>query len=352
MRHEILLPDLGQTTTEAKIVQWLKSPGDRIERGEPIVVVETDKVDMEVEAFESGYVRELLVKPGELATALTCIAVLTDTADEPYGTAGPSPVPASKPMASPAARILAKELGINLASVRGTGPKELITRKDVRRFAEERPAGDDRHRALSAMAAMTAQSKREIPHFYMVRDLVMQSAVDWRRRWNDAQPTVRASVNDVFLRAVEFALADAPRLNMAYSNGAYDQRSRNDILQVVARESALSLVPVPDLRGLPWPAFLSHLRQATDPAVSDKSRPAFAISNLGMHGVKEFSAIIPPGCTAVLAVGAVREAAVVVDGKIRVETICTVTLSADHRVVDGVHAAQFLDRLQFQLNSL
>src|ERR1700685_619786 len=140
MQHNIILPDLGQTTSEAKIVQWLKKPGDRVSRGEPIVAVATDKVDMEVEAFESGYLRELLAEEGSMASALAPVAILTVTPEEAYDLPGaeqphphaaaPAP-PAASPvaqqprggMAAPAARALAKALGIALALVEGTGAK-------------------------------------------------------------------------------------------------------------------------------------------------------------------------------------------------------------------------------------
>jgi pyruvate dehydrogenase E1 component alpha subunit len=153
MQYTIILPDLGQTTSEAKIVQWLKKPGDHTSRGEPILAVETDKVDVEVEAFESGYIRELLVSEGSMVSALAPVAILTDTPNEDYhasvrdkekpAATEPAPQPAapSAPKArrgdsAPAARVLAKELGVDLAQVVGTGPKGLVTRADVQQFAE------------------------------------------------------------------------------------------------------------------------------------------------------------------------------------------------------------------------
>jgi hypothetical protein len=250
MQHNIILPDLGQTTSEAKIVQWLKKPGDHVSRGEAIVAVETDKVDMEVEAFESGYLRELLAEEGSMASALAPVAILTDLPEENYDRPGehkaeppPAPpvaraaVPPANPprggSAAPAARALAKELGVDLTRVEGTGSKGLITRADVQRFVEKAP-----NRALSAMAAMavtTANSKRDIPHFYATRDLELMSAVQWRDRWNATQNGVHASFNDVFVWCAAHALGDVPRLNLAYRNGAFEQRSAADVLLVVAR---------------------------------------------------------------------------------------------------------------------
>jgi pyruvate dehydrogenase E2 component (dihydrolipoamide acetyltransferase) len=360
MQHNIILPDLGQTTSEAKIVQWLKKPGDRVSRGEPIVAVATDKVDMEVEAFESGYVRELLADEGAMATALAPVAILTDTPEEKYARPGeenPKPIPQQRnSSAAPAARALAKELGVDLTQVEGTGPKGLITRADVQRFAEAKPAvpsTPDRTQSLmAAMATTAANSKRDIPHFYATRDLEVTSAARWRDRWNETHNGARASFNDVFVRCAAQALGDVPRLNVAYENGTFAQRTAADLLLVVAREPALLLLPVADPRALDWKDFLQRVHDNASHGNSVPAAPLLAISNLGMYGVKEFAAIIPPGCSSVLAIGAVREAPVVRNGAVAIEQIATMTLSADHRVVDGIAAARFLERMQFHLNSL
>jgi pyruvate dehydrogenase E2 component (dihydrolipoamide acetyltransferase) len=261
--------------------------------------------------------------------------------------------PANQPRggnAAPAARALAKELGVDLTRVEGTGPKGLITRADVQRFVEAGP-----HRALSAMAAMavtTANSKRDIPHFYATRDLELTSAAQWRDRWNATPNGAHASFNDVFVWSAAHALADVPRLNLAYRDGAFEQRSAADVLLVVARESALLLLPMADSRSLDWKEFIHRMHDVAGQGTAAPAAPLLAISNLGMYGVKEFAAIIPPGCSSVLAIGAVREAPVVHNGAVTVARIATVTLSADHRVIDGIAAARFLERMQFHLNSL
>ena|SRR2546426_4026287 len=156
MKHTIILPDLGQTTSEAKVVKWLKKPGEKVSMGEPLVEVETDKATLEVESYVAGYLREKFVEEGEKASAMVPIAVLTDRPDEPYDQALAdssekpatpqfpkleTPTPKSAPetvTAVPAARSLAKELGIDLNSVVGTGPRGLITKNDVERFVAEK----------------------------------------------------------------------------------------------------------------------------------------------------------------------------------------------------------------------
>jgi pyruvate dehydrogenase E2 component (dihydrolipoamide acetyltransferase) len=155
MKHTIILPDLGQTTSEAKIVKWLKAVGERIAAGEPLLEVETDKATMDVEAYVGGYLRKKLAREGEVVSALSPVAILTDTPDEVFEEevkaaqpqtviqTGPKPAatPAAPPTslaAAPAARLRAKELGVELSSVRGTGPGGLVTKADVERFAAER----------------------------------------------------------------------------------------------------------------------------------------------------------------------------------------------------------------------
>jgi pyruvate dehydrogenase E2 component (dihydrolipoamide acetyltransferase) len=371
MQHVILLPDLGQTTSEARVLKWWKQPGERVLRGEPLLAVETDKVDMDVESFVDGFLRQVLVESGAVATALKPIAIVTDSLEETYDVLDATPaIPAASPSASPsaaavipqriwaapAAKALAGKLGIELGVLTGTGPNGLIVQKDVRRYAERCQVTDVR--ALSAMASMVAVSKRDIPHFYATLDADTALAETWRANWNSSRPGLRASINDIFVRCAARALVDTPRLNIRLRDGRYEQSGAPRLLLVVARESGLALVEAPDPLGA-WDQFLDSTRMAiqkgprTSTAASEQAPPpVLAVSNLGMHGVKEFMAIIPPGCTAALAIGAVRDAPVVRSGRLEVGRICTLTLSADHRVVDGVTAARFLQRMQHHLNSL
>jgi pyruvate dehydrogenase E2 component (dihydrolipoamide acetyltransferase) len=178
----------------------------------------------------------------------------------------------------------------------------------------------------------------------------MAAAESWRDRWNGSHPDLRASWNDVFMGCASRALKDVPEWNASGSG---------HLLMVMAGEAGLSLVEVPEPEGGGWEACLSGLRAAVRASsgpvkggAGAHPRPLLAVSNLGMFGVKEFAAIIPPGCSAVLAIGAVRDAPVVRGGRIEAGRVCTLTLSADHRIVDGIAAARFLDRMQRQLDSL
>ena len=323
MRHVILLPDLGQTTSEAKVLSWWKKPGEKVLRGEPLLSVETDKVDMDVESFVEGYLREAMVEAGAVASALQPVAILTDTLEEDYEVTEPSATlaAAAEPVisqqkigasagriaAAPAAKSLARELGIALDSLSGTGPGGLIVRKDVERFAANHQPAESR--AISGMAAIVAASKRDIPHFYASLDVDSAEAEAWRATWNSGHPELRASINDIFVRCSAMALRDVPRLNMRLHDGLYRQSPTCDILMVVARDSGLALVEAPDPLAGDWEQFLRRMRAPA--AMGQPSRPLLAMSNLGMYGLKQFAAIIPPGCTPCLAIGAVREAPVV-----------------------------------------
>jgi len=371
MMHKVIMPDFGQTVAEGRIVRWLRKPGDRIQKGEPLLEVETDKVTMEVEAFKGGYLREFFAHEGQLVSALTPIAILTDDPAELYEHPGPIGVDSSsravhtvssptvtspvRVLASPASRARARELGIDLREAHTTGADRLITRRDVERIAAE---GTGPRRAV--MAAITIRSMQTIPHFHVTVDLDVSRLVRWREEWNARHPDVHASANDIFVRVACAALRESPQLNVRYSDGNIEQRRSTNVLLVVAADTGLTLVSIADPTALPWEEYLRSLRRTLEQArhnrVSEESAssdsPVLAISNLGMFGVRQFTAIIPPTATAVLAIPAIREQPVVRNNQIVIGQVCTLTLCADHRVVDGIIAAKFLGRMQAQMESL
>lgn len=384
MKHNIIMPDLGQTVDEGKVVRWLKKPGDRISKGDVLLEVETDKVTMEVEAYKAGYLRSLLVGEGQMASAFSPIAVLTDNPDEPLenqesaggeggalgispresaaqaarqqaSTAPVAPKSSSRIAASPAAKARAAELSIDLRSISGTGPDGLITCRDLEGPSPEENASWP---ALP-MAEITVRSLQTIPHFYATVDVHAACMLQWRKDWNRNHPDLHASLNDVFVRAASLALKDVPALNVRYREGWVEQLRQPDILIVVAAKPGMLLVPVADPAGRSWEQYLQQVHRLVEDARHKRGReasadrtPALAISNLGMHGVKDFAAIIPPGSAATLSIGSVREAVVVKERQMQLTDVCSLTLSLDHRVVDGVTAAKFLERMQAHLNSL
>ena len=268
MIHNIVMPDLGQTTSEGKILRWLKKPGDRLLKGEPLMEVETDKVTMEVEAYRDGFIRALLVEEGQMVSAMSPIALVTDSLEEPYEKASPAPEPSSpspsrkKPdntlhekvegiSAAPAARTLAREIGIDLNSIEGTGPGGFITRMDVQRHNADLSRASAK--PMAAMAALTGKSKQTIPHFYVTSDVDVSSPEQWRVQWNAAHPDLPATANDVFVRAASMALRDVPGMNVAFENGLYEQKAAANILLIVAvQRGILALVPLADPVSLSW----------------------------------------------------------------------------------------------------
>ena len=388
MTHNIIMPDLGQTVAEGKILRWLKKPGDSVTRGEALLEVETDKVTMEVESYRSGYLRAILIREGEMASAMSPVAVLTDLADEVLRKDGLGDAEAVGPAldhradpslrgqaagdragvvepagqnhsgraaATPAAKLRAREAGVDLKTLLASRADGLITRRDVDRALRSRLVSRPAH----PMAAVTAKSIQTIPHFYATIDADVSAALAWRKQWNLEFSDSRLSLNDLFVRAASLALRDLPTMNVRYSHGMVEQRSRADILLVVATSRGLSWVPVSDPASDEWQAHARNMRRALKAAAQGapitalpEGAPALAISNLGMFGVRQFTAIIPPDSSAILAVGAVREEPVVHNRQIEIGDRCNLTLASDHRVVDGVTAANFLEKIQIHLNSL
>jgi pyruvate dehydrogenase E2 component (dihydrolipoamide acetyltransferase) len=385
MTHNIIMPDLGQTVVEGKILRWLKRPGEHVSRGESLLEVETDKVTMEVECYRPGFLRAILIREGEMATAMSPIALLTDQVDEAVGTpSGPDSMAttgglekavglaqdhgkpaggdADRPRpglgrvaATPAAKLRARELHIDLRVLAATRRDGLITRRDVDRAQRPRVSARPAH----PMAAITARSVQSIPQFYVTIEVDVGSALAWRQQWNLEHLDSRLSLNDVFVRVAALALRDVPTLNVRYSQGMVEQRTSADVLLVVAAEGGLTWTPLPDPAVAMWPEHADRMRQAVIGAQQGamakalpEGAPALAISNLGMFGVKQFTALIPPDSAAILAIGAVRQEPVVRDSAVAIADRCTLTLGADHRVVEGVTAAKFLERIQFHLNSL
>ena len=386
MTHHVIMPDLGQTAAEGKILRWLKRPGDQIGKGEALLEVETDKVTIEVESYKSGYLRAVLVPEGEMASAMSPIAILTDRPDETYENReagepmrsgsglGHAPrsstgeaeytqaatrpvgatVDATRMAATPAAKSRARELGLDMRLVAVSRPDGLITQRDV-----EATLRGSSSRPVLAMAAVTSKSVQSIPHFYVTLDADVSTMLEWRHQWNSDHLDGRLSLNDIFTRTAALALRDAPALNVRYAEGAIQQRASADVLLIAALPGGLSWVPISDPGSLTWEdcrRLMRHaLREAGQgraPRAPVEGTPALAISNLGMFGVKQFAAIIPPDCAAILAIGAVREEAVVRHRQVMIGEVCTLTLVADHRVIDGVTAARFLQRVQAHLKAL
>ena len=339
MARPVRMPPLGATSDELRIVQWLKEVGSAVEQGELLLEVETDKATLEVEAAVSGTLLAVLHGPGETVTVGEVLAWVGAPGDE---------IPAEKRQAVPVARKLALEHGIDLASVRGSGPGGRIEKQDVLALidAASAPEGESelsRHRR--AVAERLTRSVQTIPQFSVAVDVDMTSAASQLAEAR-AGGLAGLTYTHLLLRATAGALREHPAVNRLWvaEGPRLRQLERADVGLAVAGDDTL-LVPTiaePDL------SELGALVEATEEAVRlaregkvVAAPAAITISNLGMFGVDRFTAIVDPDQTAILAVGAVREHG----GALQAE----LTLTVDHRIVDGVLAARFLAAIRSRL---
>lgn len=402
----VTMPKLGFDMQEGTLVRWLKQPGDKIERGEPIAEIETDKAVIEVEAFESGVLVKLLVEEGTTVPVGEPIAIL-DTGDggaaeEPAAEAQPAaeapaaaepakqeaPAPAQAPApapaaaqpaaaapttdgrvkASPLARRLAAEHGVDLRTVAGTGPGGRIVKADVLQAAQQAPAPaaapvpavptpEDKIIPMSRMrqtiARRLVESKQQAPHFYVTMAIEMDKAMELRANLNAiGDGEVRVSVNDMVIKATAIALQKHPGLNVTFDGEAIHVHGAVHMAMAVALDEGLITPVIRDAHAKSLLQIAQESRALAEAARAGGLRPdqyqggTFTISNLGMFGVEEFSAIINPPQGAILAVSAVQEQPVVRDGELAVGRVMRVTVSADHRVTDGAQVAVFLQELK------
>ncbi len=367
MVRELTMPRLSDSMADAVILRWLKSPGQAFERGEGLIEVETDKATVVYEAESGGTLGSILAPEGTTVAVGAPIATLVNgdaaAATEPQPGAGPS---ASRPNATPVARRTAVELGVSLHGIAGTGPGGRITVEDVRRGATDprtpvqQPArggrGETRVLELTTTQATIArrmvESATTIPCFTVSSDVDMSLIAALRSGARDERDDV-PSVNDFVVKAVAAALLEFPRFNASFADGGVDCYSRINVGVAVAADDALLVPVVFDADRKTLSEIAADARRLADAARRRALRPddlrdgTFTVSNLGMFGVRSFTAIIDPPQAAILAVGSVRRAPVEGDsGGVVFRDVMTVTLACDHRVVHGADAARFLSRLR------
>lgn len=387
MISEVVMPQMGADMQEGTILRWLKREGDAVQRGETIAEIETDKANVEIEAYESGVLRRILLSEGTTVPVGRIMAVIAAPDDDispyeraPEAVAG-APAPAAKPeraavaaeappgppagpragvggriRASPSARRRAEELGVDLSRVRGTGPDGRILRRDIEAAAKApeaaplagaaRPATS---RMRQAIARRMAQSKREAPHYYLTMDVDMTEAQRLRRQLNEAaEGEVHISVNDMIVKAVAKALSRHPAFNSWFVDGQVQQQEALNIGVAVALDEGLIAPAVLDCGRKSLADIALASRALAERARSgllkaeEYAGATFTVTNLGMYGVETLIAIIAPPQTAILGVGEVREEPAVRDGEVVVRERMKVALSADHRVTDGAQGARFL----------
>ena len=391
----VTMPALSPTMTEGRLAVWHKREGDAVAPGDVIAEIETDKATMELEAVEGGTLGKIVVpagsagvkvndviamilEEGEEASALGQMSAPrsspspaaaepaeTRAADVPVQSRAISNGPSARVFASPLARKLAKESGVDLHAVRGSGPGGRIVQRDLagakaappkRTEAPVAPvpavdAGTliphNNIRRITAERLTAAWST--IPHIYLTVDCVIDELMRTRTNLNErAGDQYKLSVNDFVIRAVAFALRKVPQMNAQYTAAGTLQLSSIDVAVAVALKNGL-ITPIlrhVDQKGLA--DISTEMRALADKAKAGKLMPeeyqggGFTISNLGMFGVTQFNAIVNPPQAGILAVGAGEQRAIVRDGGIVAATVMTCTLSCDHRVVDGAVGARFL----------
>ena len=411
MISEVTMPSMGADMTEGTIVKWLKAEGDQIGRGDKLAEVETDKTVVEMEAYAEGLLRKIVVSEGSLVQVGAVIAFIGDADDDipevaaaapaaeatpeaPAGTPAPALTPTPEPVqqaalapvavpasqggrikASPIARKIAEEKGVDIAAITGTGPGRRITKSDVENFTPSPGFAvsggrspvvlDGSDTPLSSMrqaiARVTVRSKTEAPHYYVTHEIDMSAAMTFRRQLNEAlaEEGERVSVNDLILMALTKALIKYPKWNSFFGGDKLIGHPSINLGVAIALDEGLIIPAVIDIQNMSLVEISRAVRELGKRARGDGgnltqaelTQGTFGISNLGMFGTDTFSAIIVPPNAGIIAIGTVKEKPVVRDGKVVVASMMNATISADHRVGDGAEAAVFLGEFQKNLEN-
>jgi len=407
----VTMPSMGADMTEGTIAKWLKAEGDQVSRGDKLAEIETDKTVVEMEAYAEGVLRQITAEEGSLVQVGTVIAYIGDLEDEiPEAVSAPvveksdtqtpdQPLTPAEPdlstgqsdtamdppvavtsaadgrvKASPIARKIAAEKGIDIATVPGTGPGSRITKADVENFtpsAQFAPSGVSANIAIDgsdtplssmrqAIARVTVRSKTESPHYYVTHEVNMGAAMTFRSQLNEAlDDGVRVSVNDMVLKAVTTALLKYPKWNSSFDGDKLVGHSDINLGVAIALDEGLIVPAVIGIQNMSLTEISQAVRDLGRRArgeggtltQDEMTKGTFGTSNLGMFGTDTFAAIIVPPNAGIIAVGAVKAKPVVNNGNLEVGQTMNATISADHRVGDGAEAAIFLSEFQKTLEN-
>lgn len=398
MPIEILMPALSPTMTEGNLVKWLKKEGEIVKAGDILAEIETDKATMEVEAVDEGTLGKIIIPGGtEQVKVNQPIALLLEEGEDPSALekTTPSSAPETAPkaekistppsasapvhtstsapsgtriIASPLAKRIAENSKINLASIKGTGPRGRIVKADVERASTQGPLPsiatasiqlsgyEPAYEAVTpstmrkTIAKRLVEAKQTVPHFYLTVDCELDLLLKARATLNaqTGEGGNKLSVNDFVIKACAMALKQVPEANASWVNDQIYHYKSADIAVAVAIEGGLITPVIRQAEDKGLTKISSEMKELASKARAGKLKPeefqggTFTLSNLGMYGVKSFSAIINPPQGCILAVGQGEERAVVKKGTLTIATVMTCTLSSDHRVVDGAVGAQFL----------
>jgi pyruvate dehydrogenase E2 component (dihydrolipoamide acetyltransferase) len=413
MATNILMPALSPTMTEGTLARWLKKEGEAVKAGDIIAEIETDKATMEVEAVDEGILGKIMVNGGTAGVKVNdVIAVLVQPGEDANAKPAPKAAPAAAPaaaapaaapapmaaapaaaaagervMASPLARRMAAQAGVDLAKLAGSGPNGRIVKADIEAALSrpaapkaasvapvpmEAPAPVPAPRPAPAPVAVAAphtavphstmrkviarrlsESKQNVPHFYASMDIELDAMLKLRGQLNAASPkdgpgAFKLSVNDLIIKAAAVTLRRIPKVNATWTDEAAILYDDVDISVAVSIPDGLitPIIRKADQKGLA--AISTEMKDLAARAKSGKLKPdefqggGFSISNMGMYGVRDFAAIINPPQAGILAVSAGEQRPVVKDGALAIATVMTCTLSVDHRIVDGALAAEWI----------
>jgi pyruvate dehydrogenase E2 component (dihydrolipoamide acetyltransferase) len=420
MATNILMPALSPTMTEGTLARWLKKEGEQVKAGDIIAEIETDKATMEVEAVDEGILGKILVPDGTASVKVNdVIAVLVEPGENADAAPAAKPAPASvapktepapattaaakgfdpqpdppkaagggdRVIASPLAKRMAQQAGIDLAAVAGTGPNGRVVKADVEAALAKGPAAKPAPAPAAAAPAPAAspapvakapaapitaphttvphsnvrkviarrlsESKQFVPHFYVSMDIELDALLKLRGQLNAASPkdgpgAFKLSVNDLVIKAAAVTLRRLPKVNASWTDEATVLYDDVDISVAVSIPDGLitPIIRKADQKGLA--AISTEMKDLAARAKSGKLKPeefqggGFSISNMGMYGVRDFAAIINPPQAGILAVSAGEQRPVVKDGALAIATVMTCTLSVDHRIVDGALAAEWI----------
>jgi pyruvate dehydrogenase E2 component (dihydrolipoamide acetyltransferase) len=381
MAFSIVMPALEMAQETGKLIAWRKKEGEQVTKGEPLLDVETDKAVVEIEAPADGILAGVkahegavipvgetiawIVAPGEVLPTETAPAQPTGRASSGPERTAAAPTEAPEQQAalgariSPKARRLAREHGVDLSRLRGTGPDGTITTEDVQAFLESQsspaPSNVETLGPIARlMAERTTQSWTSVPHFFVIREIDAGALVEAHKRLAPGIETargVRPTVTDLLVALVARALVKHPRMNASWTGEAIRLNPEVNISVAMAVKDGVVGAVIHNANTADLGDISTQRRDLTERARAGRLRPAdiaggtFTISNLGMYRVDAFTAIITPPQAAILAVGRIADRVVPVDGQPGIRPMITLTLSTDHRVADGARAAEFLNDL-------
>ncbi len=405
MASKVIMPKLSPTMEEGQIARWLKKEGDKVSMGEPLAEIDTDKATMEMQALANGVLRKILINEGESAPLGQLIAVIGEPdediasvlAEAPASAPAPAkkepepqkpepakaeepppPPPPSRPAAaptdngrqgvqaasgrmivSPLAARMAADSGLDLRSIQGSGPGGRIIKKDIEAALTKPKAqvavgtasgyrDEPATQIRQTIAKRLVTSIGPVPHFFLTIDIDMDRAAEMRESIKSLDPDLKISVNDIIIKCAAAALIQHPQVNASFQDKFIRYYEHADIGVAVAIEDGLITPVIRSADQKSLSQIATEVRELAERARSKKLKPeeytgaTFSISNLGMFGIDEFTAVINPPEGAILAIGAMTPKPVVRDNQVVVKQMMRVTMSCDHRVIDGATGAKFL----------